>query len=88
MTAQDVFLADCVSLPDGRVVHADSEAYRAACEAWWLINNLPGIRAEGYWTIDRYLDAVEKNRGKVGRDALWADVQMMAKHINQGGEAA
>ena len=60
-----------VTLLDGTVVAADSEAWRHECEAR-AIMALPGTAQRREW-----LQAIEHRRGKAVADALRATIMLM-----------
>ena len=76
--------AKLITLPDGTLVGSYSEAYRAYCEANWVLNKLPvtvNRRRKSTPQISRrdYIMAVQDRRGQAAANELAANVTKLWK---------
>ena len=76
--------ARLITLPDGRVLGSYSEAYRAYCEAKWVLDTLPvtvNRRRKSTPQISRrdYINAVKARRGLAAGNELARNVRELWK---------
>ncbi len=76
--------ARLITLPDGREVGSYSEEYRRYTEAAWVLKNLPDKhRDPSRMTKFRYLQAIERRRGRQARDELREEMLRIHYHAKR-----
>lgn len=76
--------ARSVALPDGRVLGSYSDAYRTYTEAKWVLETLPDKHRDPQrMTKFKYLQAIERRRGRQAREQLREEMLRVHYHFKR-----